>query len=313
MTTAEKILAVQTLFDKATKTVYNGSVVIDSSLARLQVANARFSVASTPTHPSEPFAVEMKFILNELPTDAIRPQDSKRLALMCSFGVVPFFGYNFSNERFEFGLGNVMTSDGTISSSYAFAIEPNKAHTIVWKVLASTKWEISFDNNTFSPSGFAPLLTSPNIYYLIFKGVNISVLSTKAYYNSGVYIGGNKGESSLNPPMWQTSDGAFTLNADPVTIKTPNATDEDLITLYLDMAAQKMLARLYPFDPTKTALDIPPIYDMTQVELAARLYARAGAEGEISHNENGINRSYKTVDDEDILSRLVPFCRTSWS
>jgi len=83
-----------------------------------------------------------------------------------------------------------------------------------------------------------------------------------------------------------------------------NAT-EDIVNVYLDLAARKMLDRLYPFDSTQTA--IPEAYQMDQCELAARLYLRRGAEGEISHNENGINRTYGSVSDEDILSRLTPY------
>lgn len=39
------------------------------------------------------------------------------------------------------------------------------------------------------------------------------------------------------------------------------------------------------------------------------MIARRGGEGEIAHNENGINRSYGTVNDEDILNRITPFVK----
>lgn len=86
----------------------------------------------------------------------------------------------------------------------------------------------------------------------------------------------------------------------------PAATDET-VSVYLSIALQKILARLYPFDGTKTT--IPEAHHMTQCELAARLFLRRGGEGEISHSENGISRSYASVDDEDILSRLTPFIK----
>ena len=84
------------------------------------------------------------------------------------------------------------------------------------------------------------------------------------------------------------------------------ATD-DLIAVYLRLAANKMLKRLYPMDVNKQECDIPAVYDMDQVELGARLFLRRGGEGESNHEENGVNRTYDTVDDEDILSRLTPF------
>lgn len=84
---------------------------------------------------------------------------------------------------------------------------------------------------------------------------------------------------------------------------------DDVLTVYLLLACNKMLERLYPFDTDKDASDLPSRYDVIQCELAARLYLRRGGEGETSHEENGVNRTYASVDDEDILSRLTPFAK----
>lgn len=81
--------------------------------------------------------------------------------------------------------------------------------------------------------------------------------------------------------------------------------NEGLICAYLDVAKNQILSRLYPFDPSQT--EIPAQYEQTQCELAARKYFRKDGEGEISHNENGVNRTYGSVNDEDILARIVPF------
>ena len=78
-----------------------------------------------------------------------------------------------------------------------------------------------------------------------------------------------------------------------------------MIQSYLALAADRILTRLYPFGGAPT--DWPTQYDLVQVELAIRMIARKGGEGEIAHSENGVSRTYGTVDDEDILSRLVPF------
>lgn len=86
------------------------------------------------------------------------------------------------------------------------------------------------------------------------------------------------------------------------------ATDE-VVAVYLSVAAMKMLERLYPYDAEKEESDIPQRYDTLQCELAARLFLRRGSEGENNHEENGINRAYATVDDEDILSRITPFAK----
>ena len=80
---------------------------------------------------------------------------------------------------------------------------------------------------------------------------------------------------------------------------------DDVITAYLNLALQKILDRLYPFG-SQTA-ELSSNYDMLQCELAVRMIARRGGEGEINHSENGISRTWANVDDEDLLSRVVPF------
>ena len=81
------------------------------------------------------------------------------------------------------------------------------------------------------------------------------------------------------------------------------------IAVYLNIASNAMLERLYPYDPEKDAEDIPERYDTLQCELAARYFLRRGGQGEINHEENGVNRQYGTTDDDDILKRLTPFAK----
>ena len=86
------------------------------------------------------------------------------------------------------------------------------------------------------------------------------------------------------------------------------ATDP-IIAVYLNLACNAMLERLYPYDADKTSEDIPERYETIQCELAARYFLRRGGQGEINHEENGVNRSYASADDEDILRRLTPFAK----
>ena len=88
----------------------------------------------------------------------------------------------------------------------------------------------------------------------------------------------------------------------------PTASD-DLIKVYLRLANSTRLERLYPFDADKEESDLPERYETIQCELASRLFLRRGGEGETNHEENGVNRTYATVDDEDLLSRLTPFAK----
>ena len=86
----------------------------------------------------------------------------------------------------------------------------------------------------------------------------------------------------------------------------PGATD-DVVSVYLNLACNAMLERLYPYDSDKT--EIPSRYDTIECELAARYFLRRGGQGEINHEENGVNRQYGSVDDEDILKRLTPYAK----
>lgn len=84
-------------------------------------------------------------------------------------------------------------------------------------------------------------------------------------------------------------------------------TEDILLNLYLDIAKQKILDRLYPFDNTK--LTIPTRYELKQIEIAQYLYLKRGAEGQVTHNENGINRTYENADvPESLMRGIVPYC-----
>ena len=86
------------------------------------------------------------------------------------------------------------------------------------------------------------------------------------------------------------------------------ATDE-IVPVYLSLALNTMLERLFPYDSEKGSVNVPVRYDTLQCELAARYFLRRGGQGEINHEENGVNRQYGSVDDEDILKRLTPFAK----
>ena len=83
--------------------------------------------------------------------------------------------------------------------------------------------------------------------------------------------------------------------------------DEDALLLtLLSIAAQKILDRAYPYDPT--FIEVPARYGTKQVEIAAYLYNKRGAEGQISHSENGISRTYESADvPESLMRGITPY------
>ena len=86
-------------------------------------------------------------------------------------------------------------------------------------------------------------------------------------------------------------------------------TQDSALNVYLALAGKKIINKAFPYDPTQT--EIPPRYDFLQCEIAAYLWNKRGAEGEISHSENGISRSYENADvPSSMLKEIVPYCGT---
>lgn len=80
---------------------------------------------------------------------------------------------------------------------------------------------------------------------------------------------------------------------------------ESAVSAYLALAGDKICRRAYPFDPT--VMEVPEQYSYLQVEIAVYLLNKRGGEGELSHSENGISRSYENGDvPESMMRQIVP-------
>ena len=84
-----------------------------------------------------------------------------------------------------------------------------------------------------------------------------------------------------------------------------SVSDADIVVL-LDQASDAIIEVLYPFDDVGENASLPPKYSSLQCDLAARYCARMGANGETVHNENGINRTWASPDDADLLRKVTP-------
>lgn len=88
--------------------------------------------------------------------------------------------------------------------------------------------------------------------------------------------------------------------------------DVDTLSAYLYLAAGAILKRRYPFsdythDISKN--EVPEKYVDIQLKIAAYLLNKRGAEGQLSHSENGIDRTYESADiPESMLKGIVPLC-----
>lgn len=56
---------------------------------------------------------------------------------------------------------------------------------------------------------------------------------------------------------------------------------------------------------------VEPRYLNTQISIAIELYNKRGAEGQLTHDENGIKRSYSSADiSKEIIHTIIPIVKT---
>lgn len=79
---------------------------------------------------------------------------------------------------------------------------------------------------------------------------------------------------------------------------------EALLQAALDRAKLGILELRFPFGYDETQ-DLEAQYKGLQVDWAIELISKMGAEGETSHSENGVSRSYESGDVSNSLKRRV--------
>lgn len=84
--------------------------------------------------------------------------------------------------------------------------------------------------------------------------------------------------------------------------------DTDILSDCLESAKFAILSRRYPYAKTLPE-EMESRYLDLQFRCALDLYNKIGAEGQLTHNENGISRVYESswISDQ-LLSEVVPIC-----
>ena len=77
------------------------------------------------------------------------------------------------------------------------------------------------------------------------------------------------------------------------TMMSDTPIEDETAIVYLNLAKQRIINHIYPFDNQS---EIPSRYDYQQIELAIALFNVRGVEGQETHNENGVNRKYRSVE-----------------
>ena len=89
---------------------------------------------------------------------------------------------------------------------------------------------------------------------------------------------------------------------------SPDTADDSLLSRYILLAEGVVLNRRYPLGPPVGAT-VPGQYEHIQLQIAVELFSKRGAEGQTSHNENGINRTYEAADvSPSLLRKILPIC-----
>lgn len=89
---------------------------------------------------------------------------------------------------------------------------------------------------------------------------------------------------------------------------SPDTVSKDLASALIEMAEGVVLNRRYPFGIPE-GVSVPSAYEHVQLQIAVEMYSKMGAEGQVTHGENGISRSYEAADvSPSLLKRIVPVC-----
>lgn len=86
--------------------------------------------------------------------------------------------------------------------------------------------------------------------------------------------------------------------------------DSAMLSVYLDLAAELVVHRAYPYLTSYVLAEVPDRYATLQVQIANELYLHRGAEGEKDHTENGIKRTYENgLVSDSLMKKIVPYGR----
>lgn len=85
----------------------------------------------------------------------------------------------------------------------------------------------------------------------------------------------------------------------------PDIVDADSLLPYIDISGEIILNKRYPFGCTEGA-EVPAKYENIQCQIAVCLWNQKGAEGQSSHSENGINRTWADITASPYLKYITP-------
>ena len=89
---------------------------------------------------------------------------------------------------------------------------------------------------------------------------------------------------------------------------SPDTASDELLLYLLEQSEGIILNRRYPFGSPEGAT-LSPLYEQIQLRIAVELFTKMGAEGQLSHSENGVSRSWEAGDvSPSLLKQIIPVC-----
>ena len=89
---------------------------------------------------------------------------------------------------------------------------------------------------------------------------------------------------------------------------SPDTASEDLLHYLLEQSEAIVLNRRYPFGVPEGA-SLSPLHEQIQIRVALEMFSKMGAEGQTSHQENGVYRSWEAADvSPSLLRQVIPVC-----
>ena len=88
-------------------------------------------------------------------------------------------------------------------------------------------------------------------------------------------------------------------------LRIPENDNELELEDVLESAKAVILSRRYPFG--EQPLEIEDRYKDLQIRIAVEMYNKRGVEGQTSHSENGVSRTYSSANvSEELLREITP-------
>lgn len=95
-----------------------------------------------------------------------------------------------------------------------------------------------------------------------------------------------------------------------ILVENDAAATDAVVGVYLSEAESDILLHLYrAYGTVPEGATMPTQYDFLQCKLAAARFLRRGGQSEISHSENGVNRSYHSTTDDELLKNVLPYAK----